>query len=247
MKKSLLTVIGEIERVIRETIGRADSCSCSAQAALAHYINTGSGSARRAAQREFADAGMPGEMLDRVLALADKAWSIVSANGVEKAELAQLAVWELVYAWVKLNDFTVNHAGRAAATRRASDAEGLTGSSVPVEVTVPTDGDASSKKYRAIARELAAAHRQWDPQTAEIYLFPDAQLADVRLLEVSSAAPCSGDVFPFHFPARPDLGIDLSSTVVLLNPEEWKEVLAGKLSLPDGWDLTKKEPLQGRL
>jgi hypothetical protein len=50
-------------------------------------------------------------------------------------------------------------------------------------------------------------------------------------------------VLPFHFQARPDLGIDFSSTVILLSPDEWNEVMAGRLSLPAGWDLTKKEPL----
>jgi hypothetical protein len=97
--------------------------------------------------------------------------------------------------------------------------------------------------YRSTAKTLAAFHKQEDPQTAEVYLFPDAHLADVRLLEVSGSAPRSGDVLPFHFQARPDLGIDFSSTVILLSPDEWKDVLAGKLSLPAGWDLTKKESL----
>jgi hypothetical protein len=97
--------------------------------------------------------------------------------------------------------------------------------------------------YRSTAKKLAAAHKQEDPQTAEVYLFPDAQLADVRLLEVSGSAPRSGEVLPFHFQARPDLGIDFSSTVILLSPDEWNEVMAGRLSLPAGWDLTKKEPL----
>jgi hypothetical protein len=65
----------------------------------------------------------------------------------------------------------------------------------------------------------------------------------VRLLEVSGSAPKAGDVIPFHFGARPDLGIDFPSTVILLSPEEWTEVLAGSLPLPAGWDLTTKEPL----
>jgi len=97
--------------------------------------------------------------------------------------------------------------------------------------------------YRSTAKKLAAAHKKEDPKTAEIYLIPDAQLVDVRLLEVSGNAPRSGDVLPFHFQARPDLGIDFASTVILLSPDEWKEVQAGKLRLPSDWDLTKKEPL----
>lgn len=50
-------------------------------------------------------------------------------------------------------------------------------------------------------------------------------------------------MLPFHFRARQDLGIDFASTVILLSPEEWRDVLAGKLPLPDGWDLSTKEPL----
>jgi hypothetical protein len=97
--------------------------------------------------------------------------------------------------------------------------------------------------YDSTARSLAAAHKKEDPQTGEVYLFPDAQLADVRLLEVSKSAPTSGDVLPFHFSARPDLGIHFSSTVILLSPEEWHEVQAGKLPLPVGWDLSTKKAL----
>jgi hypothetical protein len=97
--------------------------------------------------------------------------------------------------------------------------------------------------YDSTAKSLAAAHKKEDPQTAEVYLFPDAKLADVRLLEVSGSAPNSGDVVPYHFTARPDLGIHFSSTVILLSPEEWKNVQAGKLPLPAGWDLATKKAL----
>jgi hypothetical protein len=100
-----------------------------------------------------------------------------------------------------------------------------------------------AKAYETTAEKLAAAHKQEDPQTKEVYLFPDVQLDDVRLLEVSGSAPKSGDVLPFHFQPRPDLGIDFSSTVILLSPEEWKDVLAGKLQLPGGWDLAHKKSL----
>jgi hypothetical protein len=83
-----------------------------------------------------------------------------------------------------------------------------------------------AQQYETTAATLAAAHRKEDPQTTEVFLFPDTQLADVRLLEVSGSAPKSGDVVPFHFQARPDLGIDFESTVILLSPEEWHDVVA---------------------
>lgn len=98
-------------------------------------------------------------------------------------------------------------------------------------------------EYKATAADLAAAHRKEDPKTSEIFLIPDPQFANVRLLEVSGSAPRSGDVLPFSFTARPDLGIRFPSTVILLSPDEWKDVLAGKLSLPPDWNLAKREKL----
>jgi hypothetical protein len=63
------------------------------------------------------------------------------------------------------------------------------------------------------------------------------------LLEVSGSAPRSGDVLPFRFAARPDIGVPFASTVILMSPEEWKDVLSGALPLPPGWDLSRREPL----
>lgn len=99
------------------------------------------------------------------------------------------------------------------------------------------------EQYRETAQELASAHRYEDPKTAEVLLIPDGEFVNVRLLEVSGSAPSSGDVFPFHFEARPDLGVKFASTVILLSPDEWKLVQEGKLALPSDWDLKKAEKL----
>lgn len=107
-------------------------------------------------------------------------------------------------------------------------------------MTMPSQEEA---EYRATAAELANAHRNEDPETSDIFLIPDPQFVNVRLLEVSGSAPRSGDVLPFSFTARPDLGVQFASTVILLSPDEWKDVLAGKLSLPPDWDLGKREKL----
>jgi hypothetical protein len=76
-----------------------------------------------------------------------------------------------------------------------------------------------------------------------VFLFSDPALANVRLVEVSASAPRSGDVLPFGFSARPDLGVAFASTVILLSPDEWRDVLAGKLCLPPDWDLSKRKSL----
>lgn len=84
-----------------------------------------------------------------------------------------------------------------------------------------------------VAKELAEAHRQEDPETREVYL-ADGQ-DEVRLVEVSGSLESSGEVLPFRFQARPDQGVPYPSVIVLLSPEEWDALRAGKLSLPPGW------------
>lgn len=97
--------------------------------------------------------------------------------------------------------------------------------------------------YRQTARDLAAAHRKVDPATETILLIPDPREEEIRLIEVSTRAPWSGDVLPFRFEARPDLDVPFPSVVVLLHPREWEDVKNKRLALPEGWDLSTCEEL----
>ncbi len=92
-----------------------------------------------------------------------------------------------------------------------------------------------------VATELARAHRQADPATIIVKYFPD--VSEIRLVEVSTEAPTTGEILPFAFGAEPANGIDFPSIVILLSPEEWREVQAGLLRLPDGWDLNTARDL----
>lgn len=86
---------------------------------------------------------------------------------------------------------------------------------------------------REVAADLARAHRQEDPATQAIYLAPGED--EIRLVEVSGSLGTAGEVLPFRFTARPDLGVPYPSVVVLLSIEEWNDLLKGKLHLPSGW------------
>ncbi|AUX23098.1 uncharacterized protein SOCEGT47_036170 [Sorangium cellulosum] len=97
--------------------------------------------------------------------------------------------------------------------------------------------------YLQTARALADAHRQADPNTTLIFLNPDPAEQEVRLLEVSTAAPTSGELYPFSFAARPDLGINYPSVVLLLSHQEWTDLQQGNLQLPDGWTIDRLEKL----
>jgi len=97
--------------------------------------------------------------------------------------------------------------------------------------------------YLATANRLARAHRDADPATLLVLLDPDPEGKEIRLLEVTRSAPTTRHPFAVGFTARPDLGIPFPSTIFLLSPEEWDDVQAGRLELPDGWSRSRLEAL----
>ncbi len=99
-----------------------------------------------------------------------------------------------------------------------------------------------SRPIMDVARELAIAHREYDPATTTIKLFPSID-REIRLLEVSSASPTTGEVLPFRFGADAAQGIDYPSVVIVLSPREWEDVKSHDLPLPTGWSLPEAEDL----
>lgn len=91
----------------------------------------------------------------------------------------------------------------------------------------------SEKPIVEVAKELAEAHRKEDPSTRAVFLAEDP--AEVHLVEVSGSVATSGEVLPFRFAARPELGVPYASVVILLSEEEWDRVERGDLALPPGW------------
>src|ERR1044072_2816256 len=94
---------------------------------------------------------------------------------------------------------------------------------------------------RDVARQLADAHRHPDPLTPTVKYFLSP--AVVRLLEVSAAAPTTGEVLPFQFEADRANGIDYPSIVILLSPEEWARVENGLVAFAARWALDEAEDL----
>ena len=76
-----------------------------------------------------------------------------------------------------------------------------------------------------------------------VLLDPDPAEKEIRLLEVTRSAPTLGDPLPVGFVPRPDLGVPDATTVLLLSPDEWDAVQAGRLDLPAGWSLERLQPL----
>lgn len=98
------------------------------------------------------------------------------------------------------------------------------------------------RPLETVARELAAAHRQADPDTSIIKFFPTNQ-NEIRLLEVSRIAPTTGEILPFRFAADVKHRVEYPSIVILVSPEEWHQIEAAHLELPKGWDLNTARDL----
>jgi hypothetical protein len=81
---------------------------------------------------------------------------------------------------------------------------------------------------------LAKMHLKLDKYTTNIWFSPHSEI--IRLVEVSNLCTYSGDIYAWRYNAAPEIGITLISELILLNPQEWEEIQAGKLSLPEGWD-----------
>src|SRR4051794_16570209 len=101
----------------------------------------------------------------------------------------------------------------------------------------PTEAVPTS--YDEAVRTLAEWHGALRGPGLEIYSFPDPAGVVVRLAEVSEEFPPSGRALPVTF--GPSAEFPFRSSVVLLTPDEWKEILVGTLSLPDGWQLSQRE------
>jgi hypothetical protein len=101
----------------------------------------------------------------------------------------------------------------------------------------------ASFDYLDAARSLARAHRAADPRTQAVLLDPDPEGREIRLLEVTGAAPEGGQLDAVGFAARPDLGIPFTLSVLLLSPADWTAVTEARLVLPEPWRVGRLQAL----
>ena len=94
------------------------------------------------------------------------------------------------------------------------------------------------KTYAEAVRTLAWWHGEEAEKDLIIFAFPDPRGTVVRLVEVSNVFPETGQAIAF--PMGRSQEFPFKSEVVLVTPEEWRQIEAGKLSLPRKWDLTSK-------
>ena len=93
-----------------------------------------------------------------------------------------------------------------------------------------------------VAKLLAQCHYRTDSTLVQVVrLMCDDATEDrpdepIKLLEVNEATVASG-IVPLQFDAHPESGIDYSSVIVEVTPEEYDEIEAGRLELPNDWQI----------
>jgi len=104
-----------------------------------------------------------------------------------------------------------------------------------------TVGDKSKSET---ARALVAAHYQNDAQMRMARIFLSEQDDLIRLLEVTDAVPSSEVLCPFFFAPSRAAGVAFPSSVILVNSRDWRAIVAGKLKLPQDWNLQSSEEVR---
>jgi hypothetical protein len=102
-----------------------------------------------------------------------------------------------------------------------------------------TTTDEIPATYDDAVRTLARWHAALESRNLEIFAFPDPGETVVRLIEISDEFPRTGRVVPVSFGRSAEF--PFKSSVALVTPDEWQQILAGTLPLPDGWDLRSQQ------
>ncbi len=97
------------------------------------------------------------------------------------------------------------------------------------------------------AKELADIHYTVEDGMTHIFRLvgsaEDENRPDepIKLLEINTDTIATG-IMPLYFGKYPDRGIDFSSVIVEITPEEFERIKARELELPHGWAVGPEMP-----
>lgn len=96
--------------------------------------------------------------------------------------------------------------------------------------------NATDPNLRQSAQRLAEAHYRAEPGMSVIHHSTggDPTGRTIHLLEVN-AETCPSGIILIDFPPDPAGGIPFASLIIEVTPDEFEDIRAGKLPLPDGW------------
>jgi len=92
------------------------------------------------------------------------------------------------------------------------------------------------------ARKLAEAHYQVELGITQIFRITGTADAEqkinepIKLLEVNESTFPTG-IMPLHFGPAPTIGVNFPSVIVEVTPQEYEQIKADVLPLPNGWKI----------
>jgi hypothetical protein len=92
------------------------------------------------------------------------------------------------------------------------------------------------------ARDLAERHYEVEDGILEIYRITDRVEIEsredetIKLLEVNEGTVPAG-IMPIHFGPAPEFGFHYSSVIIEVTPEEFQQLEANELQLPNSWTI----------
>ena len=89
--------------------------------------------------------------------------------------------------------------------------------------------------YEDACRILIRAHHENEPALEQIYLVPDPERREVRLIEINPATAPTGQLMLFELGRTPDF--PFRSIIGEVTLAEWESIRSGTLPLPPGWVL----------
>jgi hypothetical protein len=103
-----------------------------------------------------------------------------------------------------------------------------------------------------VAIRLAHAHYRIEPSVSQIFRVTAGDAVEaqpdepIKLLEVNAATIPSG-IAPLYFEPLPHGGIDYPTVIIEVTPEEYEQLRAGRLKLPNAWRIDSLLPRPGEV
>lgn len=84
-----------------------------------------------------------------------------------------------------------------------------------------------------IIEKIIMEHFALETGLKKIAVFSENNDSELRLVEVNEDALPTGQVEPFVFAPNEELSLPIF--IADVTPDEWEEICAGQISLPEGW------------
>lgn len=92
-----------------------------------------------------------------------------------------------------------------------------------------------SPKFKKALEQAVVDHVHFDEGIESIFLMPDPNEQELKLLEVTRSAVTTGTVWPVKFAPQPQNKYPLPLNLIVVSPDEWEMIEEDNLGIPEKW------------